>query len=169
MGRAVVVYESVFGNTKRAAFALGEGIEEGGERVQIVRTVEFSSTALRGLDLLAVGGPTHNKGLSQGMAHFLWTLEGLVEPSVPFFAFDTRHGHPFGGSAAVRIDRGLSAMGLRRALPRASAYVLSTRGPLAAMSEADFRGIGRRLAEAIWTRGHGRIAPSRGLGHLGPL
>lgn len=56
--RALVVYESMFGNTERIARAVAEGIGEHME-VRVVSAAE-APAPLEGLvDLVVVGGPTH--------------------------------------------------------------------------------------------------------------
>lgn len=56
---ALVVYESMFGNTARAAGAVAHGLREAGVRVDVVE-VDAAPTALpEGLDLLVVAAPTH--------------------------------------------------------------------------------------------------------------
>ena len=61
--RALVVVESVFGNTRRIAEAISSGLS-----AQIdVRLVDVAEapTELAGVDLVVVGGPTHAFGLSR--------------------------------------------------------------------------------------------------------
>ena len=56
---ALVVYESVYGNTRAVAQAIAEGL--GGAQVVPVRS---GSSHLEGNELLIVGGPTHIHGLA---------------------------------------------------------------------------------------------------------
>ena len=61
--RAVVVYESMYGNTHVIAERIGEGLAETHD-VTVVAAEHASSDVLRGADLLVVGGPTHVHGMS---------------------------------------------------------------------------------------------------------
>ena len=61
--RAVVVYESMYGNTHLVAQAIGDGLGESAQ-VAVVPVAEASATLADGADLLVVGGPTHVHGLS---------------------------------------------------------------------------------------------------------
>jgi len=66
--RAVVVYESMFGNTHAIADAIGKGLGQGFEPVDnvvVVPVVEAGRERLGDADLLVVGGPTHFRGMSQ--------------------------------------------------------------------------------------------------------
>ena len=62
--RAVVVYESMFGNTHLVADAIGRGLQAAGE-VVVVPVGEADRETLLGADLLVVGGPTHADGLTR--------------------------------------------------------------------------------------------------------
>lgn len=62
--RAVIVYESMFGNTREVAEAIAEGLR----RAVPSATVEVASVATAQAEdagLLVVGGPTHAMGLSR--------------------------------------------------------------------------------------------------------
>jgi hypothetical protein len=61
--RAVVVYESMYGNTHAVAERIGAGLEAEFD-VLVCPVEEASSEALAGVDLLVVGGPTHVHGMT---------------------------------------------------------------------------------------------------------
>jgi hypothetical protein len=61
--RAVVVYESIYGNTRAVAQAIAEGLGDHAE-VAVLPVSAAGADALAGADLLVVGGPTHMHGLS---------------------------------------------------------------------------------------------------------
>lgn len=61
--RAVVVYESMYGNTHLVASAIGQALAEHGE-VWVVPVEEATPNILDGVDLLVVGGPTHVHAMS---------------------------------------------------------------------------------------------------------
>jgi len=62
--RAVVVYESMYGNTHLVADAIGAGLRTAFE-VSVVPVSEVSPAVLADTDLLVVGGPTHAHGMSR--------------------------------------------------------------------------------------------------------
>src|SRR5213080_2906345 len=61
MMRALVVVESVFGNTRRVADAVARGLTDGlGSAADVhVVDVAYPMDRPQGVDLLVVGGPTH--------------------------------------------------------------------------------------------------------------
>jgi hypothetical protein len=64
--KALIVYESMYGNTHAVADAIAEGI--GPEAAVDVRPVHAVGAVPADLDLLVVGGPTHMHGLSTAMS-----------------------------------------------------------------------------------------------------
>ncbi len=61
--RAVVIYESMYGNTHAIAEAIGRGLAPENE-VTVVPVAEAAPELLHGADLVVVGGPTHVHGMS---------------------------------------------------------------------------------------------------------
>ena len=62
--QAVVVYESIYGNTHAVAEAIGEGLR-GSADVQVIPAAEIQGRPLDGVSLVVAGGPTHGHGLSR--------------------------------------------------------------------------------------------------------
>ncbi len=62
--RAVVVYESMYGNTHEIATAIGDGLRDGFDDVRVV-PVGGADEGVDGCDLVVVGGPTHAHGMSR--------------------------------------------------------------------------------------------------------
>lgn len=62
----LVVYESLFGNTRDIAEAIAEGLRDGRGplRVDCMSAAERQPADLPTADLLVVGGPTHNRGMA---------------------------------------------------------------------------------------------------------
>jgi len=71
--RAVIVYESMFGNTHLIADAIAEGLAPGNE-VTVVPVAQAGRELLDGADLVVAGGPTHIHGMSGARSR-----EGAVE------------------------------------------------------------------------------------------
>jgi hypothetical protein len=168
--RAVVVYESMFGNTQQIAQAIGKGLAT---RLE-VKVVEVGDAALAAAeaDLLVVGGPTHAFGMSrpatrqsavqQGGGHGYevsggggireWlAAQSKVEPQRLATAFDTRLGKPrwLTGSAARGAAGHLRRLGYRLIAPPESFYVTGTPGPLRDGELDRARQWGERLGVAL--------------------
>ena len=62
--KAVVVYESMYGNTREIASRIGEGLRRAYDEVDVVGVRDATASALSGCELLVVGGPTHVHGMT---------------------------------------------------------------------------------------------------------
>ena len=148
--RALVVYESSFGNTGQVAKAVWEGIFR---RLQDVALLEVSAAPRRlppELELRVVGAPTQAFGMSRprtredalrtagaepgtptiGVREWLRELEPPERP-VHAATFDTRiHTPHVPGSAAVGAWRVLRRDGYQVSAEAESFWVLGIRGPL---------------------------------------
>jgi len=62
--RTVIVYESMFGNTRRIAQAIAEGIGPGAD-VRVLGVADVDAGELEGADFIVIGGPTHALSMSR--------------------------------------------------------------------------------------------------------
>jgi hypothetical protein len=167
--KALVMYESMFGNSERVARAVAEGLAEHGEVV--VRDVTSSRTGEvpDDVDLLVVGGPTHafsmsrlntredaiRQGAGQGLASkgLREWLGGLAPDlhRLPCAAFDTRisRARHLPGSAARSAARALRRRHGRMVVAPESFYVDDVSGPLVIEEVARAREWGRSVAVAL--------------------
>ncbi|MGW6914211.1 flavodoxin family protein [Kitasatospora sp. NPDC054939] len=67
---AVIVYESMYGNTREIAEAVAEGVHasDPAAEVDCLPVAEAGADVTRSADLLVVGGPTHMRGMSSGLS-----------------------------------------------------------------------------------------------------
>lgn len=71
---ALIVYESMYGNTRAIAEAIAEGFGHGAE----VRHVREAGTPDDAVDLLVAGGPTHIHGMTTSLSRQM-TIKGAQE------------------------------------------------------------------------------------------
>lgn len=146
--RALVVYESMYGNTKRIAEAIADALA----RTMAVETIEVSLAPMAietDVDLLVVGGPTHVHGMttphtraqavkqattpvvSPGIGMREWLDQARpVGTDTPAVAFDTRikGAAILTGSAANGYAKKLRASGFRVVAP-AQSFFIATKVP----------------------------------------
>jgi hypothetical protein len=84
---ALVVYESMYGNTHAVAEAIGEGLAAG-YQVDVVPVAQATGQMLERADLLVVGGPTHGHGMSRASTREAATTEAHKAGSVPVLDAD---------------------------------------------------------------------------------
>ena len=145
MKRAIVIYDTKFGNTEKIATALARGMEKQGVRVDCVKTDEVDIDKLVEYDLLAIGGPTHAFSISKPMKAFLEKLKRVDFKGKKAFAFDTKYKSWWAGSAGKGIEKTLKRLGMSIVKPHASAIVTGSEGPLQDGMEEMFEQIGSEM------------------------
>jgi len=168
--RAVIVYESMYGNTRVIADAIGRGLGPDGETL-VVPVAQARPELLEGVGLVVVGGPTHVHGLSRASTRRSareaadkpasgltmdpgakgpglrdW-FEGLGRVDTAAAAFDTRLDAPamFTGRASKAIARLLRRHGAAMAAEPES-FLVTKANRLRAGEEDRALEWGRRLA-----------------------
>lgn len=138
--KALVVYDSYFGNTEKIARAVGVAL--GLASTDVVKVSDVKPGQLAGLDLLIVGSPTRAMRASDGTKAFLKGLPSGSLNGVRVAAFDTRmtvDGKTPGflrilvkvfGYAAEPIARRLVRKGGSQVLAPAGFLVKDSEGPL---------------------------------------
>ena len=85
--KTLVIYDSVHGNTRKIAEAIGEAVS--GE-VKVQRAGEVDTARLKDFELLFVGAPTHGGRPTEAMKSFLDKVEASALGGIKVAAFDTR-------------------------------------------------------------------------------
>jgi len=140
--KAMVVYDSAFGNTEKVALAIGQALGSP-EDVAVVRAGNVKPEQLAGLALLVVGSPTQKFRPLGTITSFLKSIPKNGLKGVKVAAFDTRATESeiekvrilaffvkvFGYAAKPIADR-LVKKGGDLAVPPEGFYVAGTEGPL---------------------------------------
>lgn len=144
--RAIVVYESLWGNTARIARAIAEGI---GPEAQALSTAEATHAAVAGADLIVAGAPVLGFKLpSEKMRQSIRANPGKA-PAPPDLS------HPAMRRWLDELPAGRGA---------AAAFDTQVRGPFGSAAPA--------IAEALEKAGYAAVAKPTGFivaGRFGPL
>jgi flavodoxin len=152
---ALVLYDSRYGNTERIAEAVALAVQEAmPTRLASIDEIEDCESALRGVDLLVIGGPTHRHGISDPLKAVLSCLGDHALEGIRVATFDTRaHGaRVLTGSAAVRLGRTLRHHGAWLVVPPASFIVDTATGPLHRGELEHARNWAHEVLHALGTR-----------------
>jgi flavodoxin len=87
--KALVVYDSKFGNTEKIARAIGEAITPLGE-AKVVKAADANVSELSSIDFLIVGSPTHAGRATRAVKEFLRRIPANALENVRVASFDTR-------------------------------------------------------------------------------
>jgi hypothetical protein len=164
--RALVVYESMFGNTEKVAGAVARGLQLEGVDTGLVDVGSAPAHLAADLDLLVVGGPTHGFSMSRvstrddavrqgapseraalGLREWLGSVQFDLADAPSFAAFDTRVTKvrwlpQAAGPAATRAGR---KRGLEPVAKPIGFLVDDIRGPLVEQELERAVAWGRRL------------------------
>ena len=158
--RALVAYDTKYGNTKKIAEALQLGLKDVGLETACLNAMGLAIESLKEFDLIAVDAPTEKMTASKSIKEFLEKLENANLSRKFGFAFDTRLPFPLSGSGAKFIEKELKNSGLEIIAPRASATVVSHKDDeggirLKEGEEKRFEQIGREVGTAFLARAEG--------------
>lgn len=168
--RALVVYESYFGNTMDVAHAVLAGLRQRLD-AEILEVTSAPPELISEFDLLALGAPTHALGLSRpesrrdavkqgapaeegqlGMSEWLAML-GRIPSTCAVATFGTTAVKPrllaALGTAAGAMERRLRRMGTKLILPAEQFWVEGIKGPLVSGEEARATDWGASLADSL--------------------
>lgn len=173
--KALVVYESMFGNTESVASSIGDGLASHLD-VEVVSVDRMPVLDEQDIDLLVVGGPTHAFSMSRPQTRLEAVAQGAPGASsgtgirewlaalpasrtgLRVAAFDTRveRARRLPGSAARKAAKVVVRLGYRRAAGSESFYVADSAGPLLDGELDRARAWGERLAAETSARELGR-------------
>ena len=138
---ALIVYDSVFGNTEKVARAIGAALGTQGN-VETLSVGQVTADKMRGLDLLVVGSPTRGLRPTEAISKLLNALPKTHLAGIQVAAFDTRLAldkidSTFvrllvskGGYAAGTIAKILKKKGGNLLAPPEGFLVVGEQGPL---------------------------------------
>ena len=84
--KTIVIFDSIYGNTKAIAESIAQGIP--GD-VKVINVKDADISALKNLDILIVGSPTHGGRPSKDTKAFLDSIPKNALKNIHFAAFDT--------------------------------------------------------------------------------
>lgn len=173
--KVIVLFESMFGNTKVVAQDVRDGLADAGADVALVGVADAAVTELAECDLLVLAAPTHALSLSRpetradavsrgadpgcastGIREWLGTLDQKLPASAtrpPVAVLDTRvhKARNWPGSAAKRAARTVRKEGFT-VVEQMSFYVDDITGPVTSGEHQRARQWGRHLADLVRLR-----------------
>ena len=145
--KALVVFDSTYGNTEKIARAIGAALT--GD-VKVQKAGDVNAAELASYDLLVIGSPTYGGRPMPTVADFLGKIPDDAVKGKNVAAFDTRIPTKFAklfGYAADRIAKSLKDKGANLMVPAEGFFVNGKSGPLKDGEEA---------RAATWAKGLGK-------------
>jgi hypothetical protein len=150
--KALVIYESMFGDNQQVARAIASGLASAGVGVEAIEVGVAPTVIDPDVDLLVVGAPNHAWSLprantrqdaaakadgplvSQGIGVREWLVSAALPTGMRTVAYDTRGSHPKAvvamDHASRSIEKGLAKLGGSRLVPAEHFRVADMKGPL---------------------------------------
>ena len=134
MARALIIYESKYGNTRLVGEKIAEGIRKAsGVEPEVRELKELNPEGLIEFDAIVIGSPNHMGGATRGIRKFIDGLAGLTFKGNKLAAvFDTYMGKDF-EKAVKKMEKQIAgrAPSLSLAAPGLSIRVEGMKGPIA--------------------------------------
>lgn len=159
--KALVIYDSQFGNTEKIARAIAEGLGSHGQ-VELLQVGQVKSDQLAGYQLLVVGSPTQRFRATPNTTQLLKEIPKNGLAGVKVTAFDTRLTVEeiesikilaffvrLFGYAAQPIAKQLKQKGGELVVPAEGFYVQGTEGPLVEGELERAKQWGKKILESI--------------------
>ncbi len=128
--KALVVYESMYGNTAAVAGSIGRGLQQGGFDTEVAPLDRAEPVVVAKIDLLVVGGPTHAHGMSRTSTRGTALNDAknayetpTASPGIRYWLHDLPHGRSRAAAFDTRFDgpkalTGSASKGIARELER---------------------------------------------------
>lgn len=125
--KALVIYDSNFGNTKKIAESIAEKLGKG---VKVLHVSDFSKKELEGTELLVVGSPVNGWRPTERINNFLASFSKVQLEGIKAASFDTRMKSFLSGSASSKISSRLQKAGAEIIAEPQAFIVKGSKGPL---------------------------------------
>jgi flavodoxin I len=143
--KALIVYDSLYGNTQEAAQAIADSLRNNGVSTACVQIGHFTDNALLNCDMLILGSPTHYWNPTKQMNDFLKQLSRLRLNIRYASCFCTKLNNSMSGSAASKMGISLRKLRFTMVIKPLDLFVKSVKGPL---QQGELQ-TSQRYAEAI--------------------
>jgi flavodoxin I len=128
--KAIVIYDSLYGNTEKIAQAIGEGF---GSEAKVIKVGEVKAEDIAPFHFMVIGSPTQGGRPTKAIQNFLNTLPAEALKEKRLAAFDTRLKGVFPkifGYAAPRIETAVKEKGGNATAQPQGFFVTGSKGPL---------------------------------------
>jgi flavodoxin len=151
LSKILVVYESKYGNTKRVAETIVEGMHRiDGIEIALNEVKKVDSNAIPRYDAIVIGGPTHFGGPTRGIKKFINKLSSFSLEGKQFAVFDTYIEEDFEkGTKKMEQIVGEKAPAMKMAAPGLSIKVEGMKGPIAEGELSKCEEFGAKIASQL--------------------
>lgn len=153
MIKVIVIYESMYGNTKRVAETIINGISEIADIEAVLKKPnQVDPSKLFDYDLILIGSPNHFGGPTRGIKKFINKLGKIGVDEKKGAVFDTYFHNDF-EKAVKKMEKRLNEKipGLKLLFPGLSIQVKGTKGPIVEGELPKCKVYGNKIANQLTT------------------
>lgn len=153
MGKAVIIYESKYGNTRRVAEAIAGGMREVSGMEAVLRELkEVDRKELKDFDAIVVGSPNHIGAATRSVRKFIGEMDELELEEKVMAVFDTYMGGEF-KKAVKKMEKAIKekVSGVKLPVPGLSVRVDKMKGPVTEGEMPGAREFGEKVAGEMKT------------------
>ena len=148
--RVLIVYESKYGNTKKVAETIGEGIIEEGNEPDVTHVKEVEEETVKDYDIILIGSPTYVGSHAKSIKKFIKSLVNLPLEGKSFAVFDTHMGGKGGGflrNAVKKMEEQIikTIPSLKKVTSGLAVEVKGFKGPIADGELPNCKNFGRKI------------------------
>ncbi len=150
--KAIVVYESKYGNTKRVAETITEAMRQNGVETVVSELKQVDPDKMPDYGAILVGSPNHIGGPTRSIREFIDNLGKLGLKENLYAVFDTYTGKNF-EKAVKKMEKriGEKVPDLKRIAPGLSVRVQGMKGPIPDEELPKCKAFGNKIAMRIKT------------------
>jgi flavodoxin len=151
MKNTIIIYESVYGNTKKVAEAIAKGVREIGDvECKVTKTYEIHTDDLTDYDIILFGCPNHNQEPARNMIKFIERAAIVNLEGKRGAAFDTYTGGNK-GIALSKLEQFIQKHldGFVLNLKGLSIEVMDRKGPLVDGAINESQEYGRKIVKML--------------------
>jgi flavodoxin len=151
MAKAIVVFESRWGNTQQVAEKIAEGMKQVKGVEAVVKEVkDLDPGQLTGYDLILIGSPNHIGAATRNIGNLVNKLGGLELKGKKVAVFDTYMGGDY-AKVTQKLEKMISqkAAEINLISPGLSIKVTGFKGPVAEGELAKCTDFGKKLAGGL--------------------
>lgn len=152
MTKAIVVYESKYGNTKRVADTVAEAMRQNGVETVVSELKEVDPDKISDYNAILIGSPNHIRGPTRSVRKFIDNMGKLGLKENLYAVFDTYIGKDF-ETAVKKMEKLLEEKvpDLKRIAPGLSVRVQGMKGPIPDEELPKCKEFGNKIAMQIKT------------------
>ncbi|MFW9783764.1 MAG: flavodoxin family protein [Candidatus Heimdallarchaeota archaeon] len=145
----LVVYETNFGNTKKVAEVIAEGIRETEQiKTEVMHVSDTDYSKVEDFDAIIIGSPNWGGTYAGSIKKF---INGLAEFSLSekyYAVFDTNNDLPILNKASKKLEKkiGKKIPSFKRILPGLPVKVIGLKGPIAEGELPKCKTFGKKIA-----------------------